>query len=416
MRNAVGIFGATAGVIVVALVARYGFVTSDTRLDGAITAFFFAVIAVGGIGGPAVAVHLFRSSEGWGKTWGVIAGVIACVALLANLSNSLGAIAGRADKTIAERTKAADDVKDARAELKRFAKEREALPAFTPATDDDVTAARDAVAAAGRASAVECGDGTNPKQRGSRCRDREGEEKAKREALAAVLTNKGLTDRAAKIDADAVAARRKLEQAPPVASVNPMADTLARIFHIEADSAATWQQVATVIVVELLIAFALIAYELLGTSGHAVASTDATPETVAAEDLQAPPVAVNLATPDAGTAPAHLVELPAVEPAAAAMLPPRQRRPQKSVKPIKADRRPGDVAKFAVACLRPSAGASIAIPVLYQPYTRWCEQQGFRAIPREKFEGLFSALCDLSGFTRSEESGETCCLNLELAA
>ena len=132
-----------------------------------------------------------------------IAGVIAVVALLANLSNSLGAIAGRADKTIAERANAKDASKDARAELARLTREREALPAFTPASADDVVAARSAVTAAEKVTTAECGDGTNPKQRGPRCRDKEAEEKAKRDILATALTNKGLTEKAAKIDADA---------------------------------------------------------------------------------------------------------------------------------------------------------------------------------------------------------------------
>lgn len=74
------------------------------------------------------------------------------------------------------------------------------------------------------------------------------------------------------------------------------------------------------------------------------------------------------------------------------------------------------MAKFAVARLRPAVGTSVTITALYQPYLQWCEQQGFRAVSRERFEELFAALCDLSGFARSEESGEPCCLNLELAA
>ena len=411
MRNSVGIFGVTAGVIVVALVARYGFATSDTRLDGAIAAFFFGVIAVGGIGGPAVAVHLFRSSEGWAKTWGVIAGAIAAVALLANLSNSLGAIAGRADKTIAERTNAKDASKDARDELARLARDREALPAFTPATADDVQAAREAVAATERGSAAEC------EKRGPRCREREATERAARDALAVVLANKGLTDRAVKVDTDAAAARSKLEKTPAVAAVNPMAETLARIFHMEADAAATWQQVATVIVVELLIAFALIAYELLGFARHgASAGSVQTPELTAAETPHATASAAELPPLDTSPAPAELKGLPLAELVAAAIPVPRQRRSRKPLAVVKSDRVPGDVAKFAVARLRPAVGASVTITALYQPYLQWCEQRSFRAVSRERFEELFAALCDLSGFTRSQASGEPCCLNLELAA
>lgn len=379
MRNAVGIFGGLAGAIVVALVGRYGFVTSDTRLDGAIAAFFFAVIAIGGIGGPAVAVNLFRTAEGWAKTWGLIAGVIAGVALLANLSNSLGAIAGRADKTIAERTNASEAVKDARAELKRLTHEREKLPAFTPAGDEDVTAARQAVAAAEKASKAECGDG-GPTQRGARCLQREAEERAKRGSLAGILTNKGLTDQAAKIDASAAAERRKVSTTAPVGSVNPMAETLARILRIPPGDAATWQQVATVIVVELLIAFSLIAWELL--------------------------------TPQRGAAP---VEAEVIKPRRSATR--RHRRALGSaVALIEANLVPGDVAQFAVAHLRPANGASLAIVDLYEPYKVWCRAQDASAVSEAQFEELFAGLCKLSGFGRADKNGKAHCLGLQLAA
>jgi hypothetical protein len=378
MRSAVGIFGAVSGVIVVALVGRYGFVTSDTALDGAIAAFFFGVIAVGGIGGPAVAVHLLKAGKGWGKTWGIIAGAIALVALLANLSNSLGAIAGRADKTLAERSKASEAKKDARAELARLAAERKALPTFVPATEDDVGAAREAVAAAARITKAECGDGTDAKQRGPRCRQREAEEGTKREALAGILERKGITDRAAQIDADAADERRKLETAPPVSSANPMAETLARIFHVQADDAATWQQVVTVVVVELLIAFSLVAWELL--------------------------------TPPRVTA----IEGEIVRPRRSS---PRRTRISAPAAILIEAKPAGDVAQFAVAHLRPAPEATLAIGDLYQPYREWCSGQGMSAVSAPKFDELFAALCDLSGFGRTQNyCGKALCIGLQLTA
>lgn len=202
-------------------------------------------------------MHLFRAGHGWAKLWGLIAGIVAVVALATNLSNSLGAIAGRADQTIAKRTDAKDSRQDLRATLDRLTREREALT-FTPATADDVGAAKAAVVAAARIREAECGSG-----RGPRCRAREAAEQVKREALAKVLGNKALSDRAAKIDADIAATRARLDTAPAVAAVDPRAELLARIFSVGADTAATGQQVATVVVVELLIAFALIAWELL---------------------------------------------------------------------------------------------------------------------------------------------------------
>ena len=226
MRNALGIFGLVAGAIVVALVARYGYMGSDTAADGLIAAFFFATIAIGGIAGPAVAVHLFRSATGWARMWGIVAGLVAAVALLANLSNSLGALAGRADKTIAERAKVADARKDDRAELGRITAERAAMK-FIPATAEAVSTSREMVKAAERTRRAECGDG-DPKQRGKNCRQRETEEADARAALTTALASKEATDRAAKLDADAAVIRKRLDLAPAVAAVNPLAETLGR--------------------------------------------------------------------------------------------------------------------------------------------------------------------------------------------
>lgn len=93
--------------------------------------------------------------------------------------------------------------------------------------------------------------------------------------------------------------------------MNPMAETLARIFHMEANAAATWQQVATVIVVELLIAFALIAYELLGTARHGEFPARVRPgEPAAPETAHATASAAELPPLDTRPASAELRGLP----------------------------------------------------------------------------------------------------------
>ncbi len=89
------------------------------------------------------------------------------------------------------------------------AKPRQVQPwQFPPATAETVTAARAAVTAAEQARVAEC------EKRGPRCREREKEEEGKRDSLAAVLTNKVLTVRAAELDADAKAIRARIAKAP----------------------------------------------------------------------------------------------------------------------------------------------------------------------------------------------------------
>ena len=256
MRNAIGAFGLIAGAVVATLAARYGYATSDNPVDGGIVAFFFAVIAIGGIAGPAVAVRVFQGARGFGKLWGILWGVLALAAVLANLSNSLGAIAGRSDKTLAIRAQAADARRNDQAELEQLMGERVGLPAFTATDAAGVNAAERAANAARDARAAECTD------RGKHCREREAEELTRNAELAAATTAKSATDRAAKLDEEITAARARLEKVPTVSAVNPQAVALEHIFKMPADLAATWQQVAMVVVVELLIAFSLIAWEI----------------------------------------------------------------------------------------------------------------------------------------------------------
>lgn len=347
VRWAIGCFGLIAGAIVVALVARYGYVTSDNEIDGAIVAFFFAVIAIGGIAGPAVAVHLFRATDGSAKLWGLLAGFIALVALGANLSNSLGAIANRADKTLAERSQIAETAKDNRALLERLTAKRDALPAFTPISDEAVSALREAVNVAEGVRADEC------KRRGNRCRDREADERKARDALTAALANQALGVEAKRLDAQIADVRAKLETAKPVVNVNPLADALGRIFALPSEMAATWQQIATVVVVELLIAFSLIAFELLRVSHHPV---------TAEKQVDKP----------------ETVQTPLIE-----------------------DKRYAaySVREFMLTCLKKAKGQRASWGDIYARYRDWCLEQSPRLPPVgvQDFGEEFGAACETAG-------------------
>jgi hypothetical protein len=295
-----------------------------------------------------------------GRLWGLIAGLVAAVALVANLSNSLGAVAGRSDKTMAERTRTADARQIDQAEFARVTRERQAMPSFTPATAETVSAAKAAAAAAERTRKAECRDGDTV-QRGKDCKARERDEAAAHEALSTAVANRAATDRADRLEAAAEAVRRRLEAAPPVAKVNPMADTLGRVFSLPAELAATWQQVATVVVVELLIAFALIAWEMLARTSHVPAASS--------------------------SAGGNVVSIVA-----------------------------GDPAKFALACLTPSPGRTVAVAELHAHYAQWCTRHGLRALGGPEFEKQFLALVSFAGVKRRQLKGRTICLDLALVA
>ena len=209
VRTLFGCLAALLCVVSVALAARYGYKGADTEIDGVISAVVFGLIALCACLFDAAAVRLWFMRHRAGS---VMIGLIATAALIVTFTKSLGAIAGRADGTQAERVRAKADQADDRAVLARIRRERDGL-SYTPTTDDTLRAAREAIITAEHIRVAECGNG-DPRQRGPNCRQRETEEQAKRDALAAVLAGKALTERAAQLDADATRLRTKLAKAP----------------------------------------------------------------------------------------------------------------------------------------------------------------------------------------------------------
>lgn len=350
MRSAVGAFGVIAALVTVLLVGRYGYLSADNDTDGLIMAFFFGVVATGGLAGHGAAVWVGRHN------WlvGLIVGLVAIAALTVNLSNSLGAIAGRTDKAQAERVKARESARDERAERDRLAAERSKLPAFAPATSASVEVARVQVAAAERTRVAECGNG-DPRQRGVNCRLRETEEQAARTALVTAISNRSLTEQAERLEAALEAARGRVQRAAPNQSDNAEAKVLAKLFSIAVDDAATWKQLALAFIVELLIVAALLAFEIMR--------------------------------------PAPEVAQPS---AAVARDPPR----------------PLDPIDFLMEHLQPSRRGRVEVGELYGAYAAKCAARGAAAVEPEQFEAPLLQL----GLPRVIEGDKVYLMKVQLAA
>ena len=358
VRSLVGAFGWLFGLGVVALVARYGFISSDNQVNGGILAFLFAGLAAGGLFGHAVAVRIWRIHRGWS----IALGLICVAALVLNISNSLGAIAGRDDKTIAERGKIKETRADDRADLKRLAAEREAMPKFVATTAEGVRAARDAVGAAEAIRQRECGNG-DPKQRGPKCRDRETEEQTKREALERVLIARGLTERADKLEVEMRRLRERLDKSDAVRAVNPQGAILTKLFSLpdsDADMAATWQQFAMAIVVDLLIMACFIAHEVMGWEARHAKRAETAAET------DSPPLALPVAT---------------VKPRLVASAP----------KPA------GGVREFIATALEVSLGAKVGMTAAYLAYVARCKARGRSFVSPEQFFEATEQICRQNG-------------------
>jgi hypothetical protein len=378
VRNLVGGFGWLFGLGVVALVARYAYISTDNQMNGAILAFLFAGLATGGLFGHAVAVHIWRIHRGWS----VIIGLICVAALVLNISNSLGAIAGRDDKTLAERSKVKESRADDRADLQRLTAEHKALPSFVPTTLDAVKAAREIVTSAERIRAAECD------KRGQRCRERETEEQSKRDALATVLTNRATTERAERLEGEMKRLRDRLDKGDAVRNVNPQGALLARLFRLpdsEADAAATWQQFAMAIVVDLLIMACFIAHEVMGweTRSRKLAKAAADTKTVAAIDVP------QMALPPATVKPRLVASAP---------------------KPA------GGVREFLATALDVSIGAKVGMTAAYLAYVARCKDRGRGFVDPEQFFEATAQICRKNGIPIEFVEGKPHLMNVQLLA
>lgn len=341
----------TVAGISVALAARYGFKSADTTTDGIIYATMFSTIAAGGGVMQALAVHVVANAgmrQGWRVFWGLVIGAIGLAAMLATVLSSLGAIAGRADAAAAERTKASDSVKDDRADLARLTAERAALK-FTPATAETVAAVKLAADKATAAKDTECD------RNGKHCRVRMDDEKIAADKLTAASANKAATERAAKLDADLVAIRKRLETAPGVQAINPLAAALARLFGMSVSDAADRRDLFLAIVLELLVAGSMIGVEL--TREH---------KTPAPAEAETPHV-------------------------------------------------PGMVSAFMDARLPLDANAATDIGAIFAAYRKWCGEQARAVLSAEMFGRQFGAECKRRGLTTRRQGKAVLCVGVRVA-
>ena len=306
----------------------------------------------------------------------IVIGVIAAAALVVTFTNSLGAIAARGDTTQAERSKAKTDRAADLADLKRIARERDAM-VFTPVTAEVVKAAQDAVKSAEEIRQRECGAG-DPRQRGPNCRQRETEEQAKRDALTAALASKALTDRATKLDQYAEAVRAKLGKAPLVEKPNPLGDTLELLLGAAAAALTAWQQAVVAAVFELCLVGVMVIFELLGQDPFDRQPPDR--ESISAK------AGAKLSTSSTGRG-----------------------RP----KPATAS---ATVKAFIAECVSPAEGDRVEMKALVQEYRAWCATKGTGPVDLETFLEEVERVCRRVGIEIVSDVQRVFCLNVKIDA
>ena len=278
----------TLAIASAAIASLYGLM-SATGAYGIVKAVGLFGVAFVGCHGPA---WMVKAKQRLGWTGVAFGALVTAVCLVATLWGGIGTNASGGAVLRAERTSQSANVAADRTELARLLSARQALPAFTPATAETVTATREGVTAAEAIRLRECGNG-EPKQRGPNCRQRETEEQAKRDALTTAETNKAATDRAAKLCADAAAIRARLNTSPAPQEADPQASAFSSLTGWSTDFAIALYAFWLSLAFELGAMFTmLIAY----SSAPVVMVATATPEPAAA----APDEAVSDPAPACG--------------------------------------------------------------------------------------------------------------------
>jgi hypothetical protein len=278
------------------------------------------------------------------------------------------------------------------------------MAAFTPATAEDVKVAREAITAAEGIRQAECD------KRGPRCRDRETEEQAKRDALAKTLANKGLTEKAARLDDKAGEIRARLQKTPPVQNANPLGAALEQIMGGAAAVLTAWQQAIVAGVFELCLVGVMVIYELLGQDGRKPA-----PATRSSVPLLGRLLGWRRAPPDTvAEAPAPvIVESVAIVPRA---LPtPRKAKPPTRARAPSYDD-PASIHAYVRQRLESAAGHDTNMRDVMTDYTAWCQAQGVTPKTAAEFADEMKAACKRERIAIEPKDGKIVCRDVKLVA
>lgn len=389
LRNGVGLFGVICGLIVIVTVGLFGYSTADSEAARWNMAFLYGVVAAGGLFGHAVAVAVWSINRFWASLIGIV-----CVgALIINLSNSLGALAGRNAKATAESSSKTAQIADDRAELNRLQKLVNDIGRFTPTDAAAVTAAASAVDTAKKQRITECGE--RNEKRGTNCKAREGDERKALDALATATSNKAATDRATDLEAKMAPIRERLRTVGTIAPTNVQGHAIAKLFRLpdsEAEYAATMQNFMLAAIVEFLIVLSMVAFELLGRAGR---------NAVAVPVAQSPPP----------------VATPPPPPEKAKRLVTEDKKPSATVHRLPTPQQPaGRVSRFLIEIVAPSTRSKVEIADVYVAYRAWCGETKVAPLDLDTFGDQLAAALDVAGIEAREIRNRVYLMGVSLSA
>ena len=316
MRHVALLFAILGGAGLTFVSARYGYKLSDDPNDAITWGFLYGSITAGGLYGHAFAQRTYRHHN----LWGAFIFIVAAMATIISLSNALGSLASRGNNTTAQAEKTASDVDMWRSELAAKRLERGSL-----------------------------------------------QERGKAIPPQLVADIKDLTG--------------KLERSGPVVEANPLGAALTRLFNMgkeEAKKLSTWQNILMLAVVELMVAAAMIGYEIQTHAHHQER----------AQLGERVPLSVGVSrAPQLGKGSAPLIAV------------------QQHPRLISSQAEPyGNVFDFVADATERGSGR-LELNELGRAYTRACKEQGKKAVTPERFAEDIKSLCRASGI-RIQNNGE----------
>jgi hypothetical protein len=393
MRHVALVFAILGGAALVIIAARYGYASTDNPTDALFWGFLYGIITLGGLFGHGFALRVWRHD----KRAGAFIFAVAAAAFIIGQSNSLGSMASRGNEATAKRQGIADDVEDLQKQLKTAVTEREKLQ-FDPADEKTVSSANEEATNATNARIRECKSG-----RGPACIEKE---KAEEQALAKktkATNDKAAADRAKKLDEEIIPGLRKqIKEAGPVLETNSQGSALARLFGGEAKKLLTWQNLAMGTVAELLIAAAMIGYEILTHAHHAGQSRLPVPQAPRTTET-----AVSMRPSDLRPVREEL-ESDEIKPLLERPKPVRQVTSQRELF--------GKVIDIAVKVMEPGDGDKVEIKEAYFAYAQACKEQGEKPFPPDKFAAEIKRFCKEARIKIHAEEHGVYLLNVRLKA
>jgi hypothetical protein len=392
MRHVALVFAILGGAALVIIAARYGYASTDNPTDALFWGFLYGIITLGGLFGHGFALRVWRHD----KRAGAFIFAVAAAAFIIGQSNSLGSMASRGNEATAKRQGIADDVDDLQKQLKTAVTEREKLQ-FDPADEKTVSSANEEATNATNARIRECKSG-----RGPACIEKE---KAEEQALAKktkATNDKAAANRAKKLDEEIIPGLRKqIKEVGPVLETNSQGSALARLFGGEAKKLLTWQNLAMGTVAELLIAAAMIGYEILTQAHHA----------------GQPRLPIPQAPRTAEAVPVRTKDLrPVREELESDEIQPLLERP-KPVRQVTSQREPfGNVIDIVAKVMEPDSGSNVELKEAYFAYAETCKEQGKKPFPPAKFASEIKRFCEEARIKIHAEEHGVYLLNVRLKA